>query len=237
MIAIPAVDVRDGACVQLVGGDYADERVRLADPAAVARRFRALGFRSLHAVDLDAATGRGANDVVMTGVLAAFDGEVQVGGGVRDDETAAAWIARGAARVVAGTRGVLDAAWLEALARREPGRVVLAADVRGREVVARGWTSGAGFDLEELLERVADLPLAAVLVTAVHREGRLAGPDLDVVRAARARTRHFLTAAGGIATPADLYALADAGADAAVIGMAFYTETLDPARVAEEFPS
>jgi phosphoribosylformimino-5-aminoimidazole carboxamide ribotide isomerase len=82
MIAIPAIDIRDGACVQLVGGSYADERVRIADPIAVARRFSDAGFKSLHVVDLDAATEGGSNAALVDELLASRTAEVQVGGGV-----------------------------------------------------------------------------------------------------------------------------------------------------------
>jgi len=83
MIAIPAVDLREGACVQLVGGDYADERVRLADPVSVAREWARYGFRRLHVVDLDAATGRGSNRDVVHEILREIPVDIQVGGGVR----------------------------------------------------------------------------------------------------------------------------------------------------------
>ena len=108
MIAIPAIDLRDGACVQLVGGAYEDERVRLDDPTAVARRWRELGFHALHVVDLDAATGRGCNDTIVERLLDQCDGvAVQVGGGVRSLERARALIAAGAVRRE-GDDGAID---------------------------------------------------------------------------------------------------------------------------------
>ena len=121
MIAIPAVDLRDGACVQLVGGEYERERVRLEDPVAVARGWSALGFRLLHVVDLDAAPGRGSNAVVVRAITAEPGLEVAVGGGIRDDSAVARLLGDGARRVVVGTRAVEDPAWLAALAERWPG--------------------------------------------------------------------------------------------------------------------
>lgn len=235
MIAIPAVDLREGACVQLVGGEYAAERVRLDDPVAVAERWRNAGFKQLHVVDLDAALGRGDNAAVVQRILGLPGLRVTVGGGVRDTARIRTLVEAGAARVVIGTRAVEDPDWLESVVQDWPGRIVVAADVRGEAVVTRGWAATSDLAVGTLLERLAPLPLAGVLVTAVHQEGRLAGPDLGLVAACTAATDHPLIASGGITTLEDLRALAAAGAAAAVLGMALYTGHLDPDTVAREF--
>ena len=235
MIAIPAIDLRDGACVQLVGGDYAAERVRLPDPVAVADRWRQAGFRRLHVVDLDAATGRGDNGAVVDRLLGWGGMEVQVGGGMSSEERIGALLERGAATVVVGTRAIEDPAWLERVVAGNPGRLVVAADVRLRDVTVRGWTRGTGNDVCDWVATLESLRLAGLLVTAVHREGRLAGPDLALVADVVQRTRHPVLASGGIARLDDLDNLARAGASGAIIGMAFYTGALDPGVVAREF--
>ncbi|MBI5170078.1 MAG: 1-(5-phosphoribosyl)-5-[(5-phosphoribosylamino)methylideneamino] imidazole-4-carboxamide isomerase [Candidatus Eisenbacteria bacterium] len=237
MIAIPALDLREGACVQLVGGSYDDERVREADPLAVARRWRAAGFRTLHVVDLDAATGRGDQTALVARVLDTWAGDVQVGGGLRDDGAIERVFAAGASRAVVGTRAVEDCTWLASAASRWPGRIVVALDARGREVLARGWTAGTGTDVVTLAAELSELPLAGLLVTAVANEGRLAGPDLETTSAVAAACSLSVTASGGIASPEDLRALAARGARAAVLGMALYTGALDPRAIAEEFHS
>jgi phosphoribosylformimino-5-aminoimidazole carboxamide ribotide isomerase len=235
MKAIPAIDLREGACVQLVGGSYDNERVRLPDPLQVAERWRAAGFTSLHVVDLDAATGRGSNAFIIEQLLKT--GEAQVGGGVRDEATIERWLGLGAARVVVGTRGVEEPAWLERVATRFPQRVVLAADVRGRAVVTRGWEKETSLDVRGLLSRVASLPLAGVLVTAVHVEGQLLGTDVALFRDVVAATRLPVIASGGVTTPDDLRSLHTTGCHAAVIGMALYTGRLDAPAIAQEFCS
>jgi phosphoribosylformimino-5-aminoimidazole carboxamide ribotide isomerase len=234
MLAIPAVDLREGACVQLVGGAYEDERVRLPDPAAVARRWRSLGFRTLHVVDLDAATGRGGNAAAIAAILGE-GGDVQVGGGVRDEAAIARLLDLGAARVVVGTRALEDPAWLEAAARRFPGRLVVAVDAREGRVTTHGWARTQDRDAVETIRGLSPLPLAGVLVTAVEREGRLAGPALDLAERAAKAAAFPLHASGGIASPDDLRALASRGVAAAVLGMALYTGALDARAVAEEF--
>lgn len=223
MRVIPAVDVREGACVQLVGGDYAAEAVRLADPLAVGVRWREAGFRALHVVDLDAATARGANTAVVE-ALAQLEGvEVQVGGGVRDTERVQALFDAGAARVVVGTRALLEPEWLAELADHFPGRVVLAADVREQQLTTHGWARVLPLTLMQALSMWDALPLAAVLVTSVQREGRMQGPDTELLDQVRSGTRHVLYASGGIGSMQDLERLEGIGMDAVIVGMALYT--------------
>ena len=236
MIAIPAIDLRDGACVQLVGGSYDDERVRVADPVSVAQRWRDLGFRELHVVDLDAATGRGCNDDLVLRILDDARGAaVQVGGGIRSLERARGLLAAGASRIVAGTRALEDPAWLNDLVSEFPSRVVVAVDVRDRAPVVRGWSATTALGLASLLEELNDLPLGGILATAVDVEGRLGGPDLSLMeQVARVSTQRVI-ASGGITTTDDLDALAGLGVQAAVIGMALYTGHMDAARCAAQF--
>jgi phosphoribosylformimino-5-aminoimidazole carboxamide ribotide isomerase len=235
MIAVPAIDLRDGACVQLVGGDYRAERVRWPDPVAVAEGWRAAGFTRLHLVDLDRATDRGDHRELIARIARIEGLAVQVGGGLRTDDAVAEVLQWGATSAVVGTRAIEDPAWLDRVARRWAGQVVLAADVRGRRLATRGWAESAATDLDDLWPRLEDLPLAGVLVTAIHLEGRLNGPDLPLIAAAVAATRHPIQASGGIARLEDLDQLRRAGAAKAIIGMALYTGHLASQRVAREF--
>jgi phosphoribosylformimino-5-aminoimidazole carboxamide ribotide isomerase len=235
MIVIPALDLRDGACVQLVGGAYAEERVRLADPVAVAREWAVRGFRHLHVVDLDAATGAGANDALVGEVIRTVPARTQVGGGVRSAARADLLLALGAARVIVGTRAFAAPDWLDALARRHPGRVVVAADVRGRRVVTHGWQRVLDLDVGDAVRRLRGLPLGGLLVTAVHLEGQLAGTDRPLMADVVAASAVPVFAAGGVTTMDDLRALAGLGVAGAVVGMAFYTGALDPRAVLQEF--
>jgi phosphoribosylformimino-5-aminoimidazole carboxamide ribotide isomerase len=234
MIAIPAIDLREGACVQLVGGSYADERVRIADPAAVARRWRNAGFMRLHIVDLDAATGTGDNASSVTQLIEGSSG-VQVGGGIRSTERIRELIDTGADRVIVGTRAIEDPRWLARIAATWPSRIVVAADVRGRSVVTHGWGRESDVDVLDLAGSLAGLPLAGVLVTAVHREGRLIGTDLGLMAEIASGVSAPLIASGGITTVEEMRLLAGAGVAAAVLGMSLYTGALDPVSVAEEF--
>lgn len=234
MKVLPAIDLRGGACVQLVGGDYQQERVRWPDPLRAAAHWRALGFTELHVVDLDAATGRGEHTAVVTAL--AQSGPVQVGGGLRDEAAIARVLAAGALRAVVGTRAVQDPDWLAAMAKRFPQRLVLAADVRERTVVGHGWSRELG-SLAALLQRAAPLPLGGVLVTAVHREGQEAGTDLPLFGDVLAMANAPVFASGGIHSRDELHALAAMGCAGAVLGMSLYTGRLDASVLAQEFSS
>lgn len=237
MIAWPAVDLKGGRAVQLVGGRPETERVSLPDPVAVARHWVELGFRALHVIDLDAALGTGSNRALVEDILAAVDVPVQVGGGIRDDELLDAYLAAGAARVIAGTRAVRDRAWLRAAAERHPHQVVVAADTKEGQVLVRGWTEGAGLGLIGFVRDLAPLPLAAVLVTDVSREGRLAGADAALFGDVVGACAQPVLAAGGIASVQDLRRLADAGVAGAVLGMSIYAGDIaaSASDVAREF--
>jgi len=228
MIAAPAVDLKGGRCVQLVGGRPEDERISLPDPVAVAERWFGFGFGTLHIVDLDAALGTGHNRDVISAVATATDAVTQVGGGVRDALAVSNLLELGVARVIVGTRAVEDPDWLQEVAMRWPGRISVAADIRDGMVLRRGWTEGSDLKVLDFLAALDELPLAGILCTDVGREGKLEGIDRASVQGVVRGTRHPLWVSGGVTTLDELDFLADLGAAGAVLGMALYTETMDP---------
>ena len=235
MIAIPALDLREGACVQLVGGSYESESVRLDDPVGVARSWRQCGFRQLHLVDLDAATGRGSNGELVRRILHLDDLRVQVGGGIKTAEQIEQALEDGASRVIIGTRAIEDLAWLDETVSRFPGAIIVAADVRERRVVTHGWTRTQPRLVLDAIEELNAFPLAGILVTAVHREGQMHGTDLPLMEDVAQAAEFPIYAAGGISSLSDLRALSERGISAAIIGMALYKGTLDSRAIAEEF--
>lgn len=234
MQVIPAIDLRDGACVQLVGGSYAEERVRMADPVAVAQQWARIGFSRIHVVDLDAATGRGSNSEIVREILEVTPALIQCGGGVREIETIEELLTAGASEVVVGTRAVEDPAWLEEVVARYQNRIIVAADTSGRRILLRGWSQTSSRDVIDFIDELNALPLAAILVTAVEREGRMEGPDINLVEEITARSSIPLQASGGVRSIDDIRALSDAGAAATIIGMALYTGALNPQTIIEE---
>ena len=235
MIAIPAVDLRDGACVQLVGGEFAQERVRLDNPIEVARSWEHYGFRRLHVVDLDAATGRGSNIAIVRSLLFDSGIPIQVGGGVRSSELVEDLLEAGAQSVIVGTRAIEEPEWLAELAARHPGEIIVACDVRERRVTTRGWAHTLPVDILDVVDELNSLPLAGLLVTAVHREGQMQGTDLPLMEDVAESSNFPVYASGGVTTMQDVRALEHRGLAGVVIGMALYTGALDPVVLAGEF--
>ena len=208
---IPAVDVLGETAVRLERGDYNAVVERAGEPVELARRWIEAGARRVHLVDLDGAqSGRIRPELVRR--VAGLGVPVQASGGIRSLADARALLDAGADRIVVGT-----AAWPDPTPWLELGdALVLALDVRDGEVRVAGWTEGTGVPFGEALARARG---RRMLVTAIDRDGTLAGPDLALVREA-VGTGGRVLAAGGIRNPADVAALADAGAEAAVVGRA-----------------
>jgi len=224
----PAIDLRDGRCVRLYQGDYAQETVYDEDPVRVARAFADAGAPWIHVVDLDAArSGQATNLDVIAAISAAVPCSVQSGGGVRSVEAADALLRADVTRVVIGTAAIERPALVEELCLLHPRRVAVGLDARGAEVAVRGWIEGTGADLLETASRFEDSGLAALVVTSIGRDGTLEGPDLDQLSGVLAATSVPVIASGGVGSLDDVRALhalrADGRALAGVIaGKAIY---------------
>jgi phosphoribosylformimino-5-aminoimidazole carboxamide ribotide isomerase len=229
----PAIDLRGGRVVQLVQGDFDRERDHGDDPVAIARRFVDAGATWIHTVDLDAArTGEPANRHLIAAIAAAVDVPVQAGGGVRSVEAARALRDVGVARVVLGT-AALEAPELVAEIAEDQA-VALGLDVRGREVVVRGWAEGSGVDWADALSRLETSGAEAVVVTQVEVEGLMGGADLAGLAEVVAATALEVIASGGVGELADLVALdgVEGGGRrlaGAIVGTAIYEGRLDVA--------
>jgi phosphoribosylformimino-5-aminoimidazole carboxamide ribotide isomerase len=201
----------------------------------VAAEWERTGFTRLHIVDLDAATGRGHNHEIIREMLRDATVPVQVGGGVREESRIEQLLEQGASWVVVGTRAIDDEAWRRDMAHAFPGRLIVAADVRERNVVTRGWAETSNIHVLDFVSELAQLPLAGVLVTAVHLEGRMAGTDLSLMEDVAETSAWPVFASGGVTSLDDMRALEHRGLSGAVLGMALYTGALDARRLAEEF--
>ena len=235
MIVTPAVDLRNGRCVQLVGGSYDQQMIELNDPVGVAAKWESDGFGTLHVVDLDAATSRGSNADLVERILDAAIADVQVGGGLRSRESVDRMISAGAARVVLGTRAFEDRTWLETVVAAYPRQIMVAADTQGSTIVTHGWVKRSAKSLDAEISALNELPLAGLLVTAVHKEGLMKGPDLELMREIVALSDHPVQASGGIASIDDIRSLAELGVSSAIVGMALYTGALSAAQIHKEF--
>ena len=228
---IPAVDVRDGQAVQLVGGERHSGN-EYGDPVVAAERWVEQGARTLHLVDLDGAfEGERANAAAIKRIVETIDVPVQLGGGIRTASGARDLLDRGVDRVILGTAAVENPELVAEISETHPGSVVVSLDARGGEVVVSGWTEGTGLDPTTAAAEYEQRGAGAILFTDIDVEGRLDGVQTDPVRRLVDAVEIPVVASGGVATIDDIRALRDAGASAAVVGSALYEGrfTLDDA--------
>ncbi|MCE5296926.1 MAG: 1-(5-phosphoribosyl)-5-[(5-phosphoribosylamino)methylideneamino]imidazole-4-carboxamide isomerase [Euryarchaeota archaeon] len=228
MMIIPAIDILGGQVVQLVGGVPGTEQITIPDPLTSAKGWESKGAPMLHVVDLDAALGRGSNVQTMRRIVQQSNVPVQVGGGIRSAEVAQYLLDCGAARVIVGTKAIKDNAWLRALASKNPGKVVLALDVKGGNVQLKGWQESAPFTLAQMFDSIRDVPLAGVLYTNVDVEGQCKGIDAKAVSSFVEGCPHRVIASGGVTSQTDIDVLMELGVPEAVVGLAIYTGKLNP---------
>lgn len=230
----PAIDLRGGKCVRLQQGDYGRETVFGEDPVAMARHWVEQGARRLHIVDLDGARQGAPVQLELIGAMVRAAGvPCQVGGGVRSEEAVAALLAAGVVRVVVGTRALREPEWLRAVCARYPQRLVLSLDARGGRLAVDGWTKESGRSVLDVAAEYAGEPLAAVAFTDIARDGMLAGPDVQGVSALCALLPMPVLASGGVASTADIAALAGTAAAGCIIGRALYEGRLTIAQASE----
>jgi len=226
MEIIPAVDVLGGEVVRLHQGRYDEVTHFEHDPTELARRFEADGAKRLHVVDLDGArAGAPGNIPVIERVLKASSLTVQVGGGIRNVDSARRWLEAGASRVVIGTAAVKDPAMVRSLCDEREGSVVVALDARKGEIALEGWTEGSGVRVEDLAVEVDSWGIGAVLFTSIEKDGTGDGPDVAATAALQERISTTVIASGGIGSLDHIRALATAGVRATVIGRALLQGT------------
>ena len=183
MDILPAIDLRSGKCVRLLQGDYARQIDYGDDPVAQAQAFQDAGAKWLHVVDLDGALhGRMHNQAVIARILAATDLQVQVGGGIRREETVSQLLQLGVRQVVIGTRALEDMEWFEQIARTYSRQIVLGLDARQGKVATRGWKQESDITVQQMSKSVSDWPLAAIVYTDIACDGMLNTADILINR-------------------------------------------------------
>lgn len=220
---LPAVDIKGGQAVQLVQGVDGSEK-RFGDPVEAALRWQEAGAEWIHLVDLDAAFGHGHNRELQARIVGALDIQVEMSGGIRDDESLRAAMATGCRRVNIGTAALEKPEWCAQAIAEYGDRVAVGLDVRGRTLAARGWTREGG-DLYEVLARLDAEGCARYVVTDVNKDGMLQGPNLQLLRDVCAATDKPVVASGGVTTLADIEALmglVPEGVEGAIAGTALY---------------
>lgn len=205
----PAIDLRDGAAVRLVQGDFERSTVFNEDPVAQAQAFAQEGATNLHVVDLDGALqGNPMHAPIIAQLAAAFPGTVQLGGGLRDQPAVETAIATGVDRVVVGTAVIEDEEFLRWATGRLGDRLVVALDARDGRVATHGWTQVSDRTAVEVATELARTGVRHLLYTDIGRDGTLGGPNLEALRRlSNAAPPLTILASGGISSLDDLVAL------------------------------
>jgi phosphoribosylformimino-5-aminoimidazole carboxamide ribotide isomerase len=226
---LPAIDLRGGQCVRLRQGDYAQETVFGADPAAMARRWVEQGASWLHLVDLDGARiGRPVNGDSIQAIVRSAGVPCQLGGGLRTEDHLSEALKWGVFRVILGTRALQDPDWCAAMCGHFPGRVFLGIDAREGRVASEGWIHDSDTLAVDLAVQCAARGVAGIVYTDIHRDGMLQGPNVEATAALVAAVPGVpVIASGGVTTLDDVARLARAGVAGCIIGRAIYEGQLD----------
>jgi phosphoribosylformimino-5-aminoimidazole carboxamide ribotide isomerase len=226
VILYPAIDIRGGKAVRLLQGDYARETTYDADPVDAAKRWADEGAEFLHVVDLDGAkAGEPRNLESVRRIAAAVECPIQVGGGLRDDESVAAILDAGAERVVIGTAALRDPDFLQTMVNAHADRVVISVDARNGKVSLSGWTETSDVDVADAVADLSRRGVSHFLCTAIEVDGTMEGPALDELTRIATATQAQVIASGGVGDLSHLEALARLdvpNVEGAIVGRALY---------------
>jgi len=230
MIIYPAIDIQGGKCVRLKKGDFEQVTEFNADVVDQAKKFEEAGFEWLHVVDLDGAKkGRPAHLDLITRIIEETNLKVQVGGGIRDMAAITKLIHCGAERVILGTVAIKNFALVEEACKKFPGKIAVGLDARGNKVAIRGWQEETDIYIFDLIEKLENVGVSAIIYTDINRDGLLAGVDEQGTKEIAQSISIPIIASGGVSSVADLEGLKAAegvGVSGVIVGRAFYEQRI-----------
>ncbi len=231
MLVVPAIDLKDRRCVRLYQGDYQKETVYGDDPVAIARGFEEAGAELIHVIDLSGAKeGRPVHRDLIREIVKAVSVPVEVGGGIRDLDTIAAYLDDGVDRVILGTIACREPELVREACRQFPQRIVVSLDVRGDYVAVEGWTEESQIHYLELAKLFEDAGLRAIIFTDITRDGTEEGVNLKRVEPLLEAVSIPVYLAGGVSSLEDIrrvLPLEEKGLEGVITGRAIYTGALD----------
>jgi phosphoribosylformimino-5-aminoimidazole carboxamide ribotide isomerase len=225
MVVIPAIDLKDGRCVRLKQGDFAQVTVFSEHPLTQAAQFVEAGSPYLHLVDLDGARlGVPQATAIFQEIQKHFpELRLQVGGGLREASTLENLFHLGVTRAIVGSRAVREPAWLQAIARQFPGQILLGLDAKQGQIAVQGWQETLSQDVESFVKSLpATLPLAGIIYTDISRDGMLSGVNLEQTQKLAALSPWPVYASGGVGSLEDIKALAKTDLAGVIVGRALY---------------
>jgi phosphoribosylformimino-5-aminoimidazole carboxamide ribotide isomerase len=232
LLIIPAIDLKDGKCVRLRQGRMNDATVFSDDPVATARRWVEAGARRLHVVDLNGAVaGEPVNAEAVEAILKEFpELPVQVGGGIRDEETIQAYIDCGVRYVILGTKAVNAPHFVSDVCAEFPGHIIVGLDAKDGKVAIDGWSKLSGHDVIDLAKKYQNDGVEAIVYTDIGRDGMMSGVNIEATQRLANSISIPVIASGGITCLEDIKkvcAAADSGVVGAIVGRALYEGTIE----------
>lgn len=228
----PAIDIKDGKCVRLLRGNFADVTVYGNDPVEMAKKWESLGGEFIHVVDLDGALkGTGVNAKVIESIAKSVSVPVQTGGGIRNMADIESRLACGVSRVIIGTKAVSDADFVRRAVSEYGDRIVIGIDAKDGRVAVEGWEKTSDYTAVEFAKKMADIGVGTIVYTDIATDGTLMGPNVAAMSEMVKATGIDIIASGGIGSAEHIKSLVPTGVEGVIVGRALYTGnvTLDDA--------
>jgi phosphoribosylformimino-5-aminoimidazole carboxamide ribotide isomerase len=228
MYVIPAIDLIDAKCVRLIQGRYDSQITYQKDPVKQANQFASEGAKWLHIVDLEGAKlGKPVNTTTIAQIAKLGRLRIEVGGGIRQEDSITQLLDTGVQRVIIGTKAISDFEWFAEMAEKYSDKIALGLDARGSKISTEGWTKEGSQTALEFAVKAAKLPLAAIIYTDITKDGMMAGPNLERTKQIADAVDIPFIASGGVNSTEDIKKLMQLGnIEAAIIGRALYEGTL-----------
>jgi phosphoribosylformimino-5-aminoimidazole carboxamide ribotide isomerase len=205
MIIIPAVDIKNGKCVRLLQGRMDDETVYSDNPQAMASKWTRLGAQFIHVIDLDGAFAKIPQNMgSIRKILQSVNVPIQLGGGIRNEETVGIYLEMGVKRVIIGTGAIKKPEFVKKVCKTYPGQIVVGIDARNGKVAIDGWTQTTRIEAMELAKEFEDCGVAAINFTDIHRDGMQTGPNLDAILRLAEAVSIPVVASGGVSSIEDI---------------------------------
>lgn len=231
MIVIPAVDIKDGKCVRLLQGRMEDETVFSDDPSEMAKRWNDDGAEIIHVVDLDGAFAKSPQNLVsIKKIIASVDADLQIGGGIRNEETIRMYIELGVKRIVIGTEAIRNPSLVIQACEAYPGKIVVGIDSRNGMVAIEGWAETTQTSAIDLAKQFEEYGLAAINFTDISRDGMQTGANVEQTKLLARATITPIVASGGVSTIKDIKKIKELEPDGVIgviVGRALYSGTLN----------
>ncbi|MEI0564302.1 1-(5-phosphoribosyl)-5-[(5-phosphoribosylamino)methylideneamino]imidazole-4-carboxamide isomerase [Brachyspira pulli] len=234
MEILPAIDLKNGEVVRLVEGDYNNKTTYFTDPLEILDFFIESGSKYLHVVDLDGASdGETVNFKTIEKIIKKCDLFVEVGGGIRSEDTIRKYLDIGVKRTILGTIAVENTKFLEDMINKYQNHIAVSIDSRDRMIAIKGWKEIKKEDSVEFCKQIDDMGIDTIIYTDISKDGKLSGTNLDIYKELRKKISCNIIASGGVTYEDEIKKLKDMGINGAIVGKAIYEKKIDLKHIIE----